>query len=93
MVLHIDCLTVCSYGVFLGVDAWTDTPVAYPLIVKRDWHVTEISDIYLTPMKNYPLTAAPTGDHQCPETFQTTELPEAFPIPKQYLQDSVVFLS
>ena len=30
-------------------------------------------------LENYPLTEAPTRDHQVPELFQTTELPGAFP--------------
>ena len=35
-------------------------------------------------LKNYPLTESPAGNHQGPELFLRTEMPEEFPRPKQY---------
>ena len=62
--------------------AFTDYPVTPPFILKRDWPATVKPTLYLPTLKNYPLTASPSGDHQGPELFQTSELPGATPRPR-----------
>ena len=40
--------------------------------------------IYLNPLYNHPLTEAPSGEHQVPESFHTTELSGVSPKPNHY---------
>ena len=63
---------------------WSEASVTPPFIIKHDWPATVKTVLYMPPLNNYPLEAAPAGDHQGPENFQTTELPGASPRPKQY---------
>ena len=62
----------------------TDDNVTPPFILRHDWTATLKPALYLLPLKNYTLTAAPAGYHQVPEPFQTNELPRAPPRPKKY---------
>ena len=63
---------------------WSEASVTPPFIIKHDWPATVKTVLYMPPLNNYPLEAAPAGDHQGPENFQTTELPGASPRPKRY---------
>ena len=71
-------MKVFPYGIFLGLDSCTYAPVTTPFILKNDWPNTGKPALYLPPLYNPPLTAAPAGDHQGLEPFQKTELPGAF---------------
>ena len=42
--------------------------------------------IYLNPLYNHPLTEAPSGEHQVPESFHTTELSGVSPDQNSILQ-------
>ena len=72
------------YVLFLCLGALTDAPATPPFILRHDWPATGKPALYLPHLKNYSLTAAPDGDHQGPELFQTTELTWVSAIPKQY---------
>ena len=61
-----------------------DSPVESPFILKRYWPIIGKTVLYLPSLDNYPLTVAPSGDHQGTEIFQTTEMSGVPPIPKEY---------
>ena len=62
----------------------TDTPITLPFFLKHDWPDTRKPALYLTPLQNCPLTAAPAGDHQGLELFQKNEMPGESPRTKHY---------
>ena len=63
--------------------AWAGAPVTYHFILNNDWHDTRKPAIYLPTLNNYTLMESPSGEHQVPENFQTTELPGVSPRPKK----------